>query len=236
MKLERLKVAALASALLAVAGVASADGRNSYDVVITNVTKGQVFSPPVLVSHDDSIALFQAGAPALPELAIVAEDGAGRPLANLLNTLPQVSQAQYTTAPIPPGASAAYEVYTGDRRGRGKSKGKGRGSDNVLSAVGMLVNTNDAFFALDSVELPDDRGDTLTYYVGAYDAGSEGNNEDCAFVPGPACPAGSGNARSTGDAEGYVHIHNGVHGIADLGPAAYDWRNPVAKITITRTR
>jgi hypothetical protein len=84
--------------------------------------------------------------------------------------------------------------------------------------------------------LPEDRGDTVTYYVGAFDAGSEGNNEDCAFVPGPACPPDSGNARSTSDAEGYVHIHNGVHGIADLGPAAYDWRNPVAKITITRTR
>ena len=122
-------------------------------------------------------------------------------------------------------------------KGKGKSKGKSKGRDEeVLSIVGMLVNSNDAFFALDSASLPGKRGESVTIYVGAFDAGSEGNNEHCGFVPGPACPAGSGNARSTADAEGFVHIHNGVHGIADLAASAYDWRNPVAKITITRTR
>ena len=78
--------------------------------------------------------------------------------------------------------------------------------------------------------------------ITAYDAGSEGNNEDCGFVPGPACPDGSGNDRDTADAEGYVHVHNGVHGVfeeeppPDLAPDAYDWRNPVARIVTTRIR
>jgi len=34
--------------------------------------------------------------------------------------------------------------------------------------------------------------------------------------------------------EGFVHIHAGIHGIGDLLPARYDWRNPVAKVVIQR--
>jgi hypothetical protein len=36
--------------------------------------------------------------------------------------------------------------------------------------------------------------------------------------------------------KGYLRIHRGIHGISDLKPAIYDWRNPVAKITVTRIR
>jgi hypothetical protein len=31
-----------------------------------------------------------------------------------------------------------------------------------------------------------------------------------------------------------VHIHSGIHGIGDLRPEHFDWRNPVARITIRR--
>ncbi|MDJ0939475.1 MAG: spondin domain-containing protein [Woeseiaceae bacterium] len=227
MKLNpRLSLLALASALLFAATANADDYRKynrTYEVTITNITKGQVFSPPVLVTHKRSVALFEVGQPALDELAIVAEDGAGAPLADLVSTLPQVAEAQSTSAPIPPGGSAIYEISS--RRGF-----------NVLSVVSMMVNTNDALIAIDSEFLPFGRNSTRTYYALGYDAGSEGNNEDCAFIPGPACPGDSGNLRSTEDAEGYVHIHNGVHGIADLAPDAYDWRNPVARITIRRIR
>lgn len=222
------RLAVLAGAAFALLGAsANADyygnRSNTYEVTITNITKGQVFSPPVLVTHNRDVALFNVGDPALDELAIVAEDGAGQPLVDLISGLPQVSEAQANSVPLMPGASAVYEINS--QRGF-----------NVLSIVGMMVNTNDALFAIDSKSLPRSRWGSRTYYARGYDAGSEGNNEDCAFIPGPACPAGSGNARSTDDAEGYVHIHNGVHGIGDLGPAAYDWRNPVAKVTIRRVR
>lgn len=223
-----MQIAGLTGALLALlvtSANASYYGKRDrvYEVTITNITKGQVFSPPVLVTHNRDVALFEVGTPALDELAIVAEDGAGQPLADLVSTLPQVFEAQSTSAPLMPGASAVYEI-------------KSQRGFNVLSVVSMMVNTNDAFLAIDSRSLPFSRYTTRSYIARGYDAGSEGNNEDCAFVPGPACPAGSGNARSTEDAEGYVHIHNGVHGIADLGPAAYDWRNPVARITVRRVR
>ena len=227
MKLATRCSAALLAACIFVTATAHADHYDrraqTYNVMITNITKGQVFSPPVFVTHSRQVALFAVGEEAIAELAIVAEDGMGGPLADLASGLPQVAKAQATMAPIPPGASAEYEI----RSARGF---------NVFSVVAMLVNTNDAFLAIDSESLPRWRGASRTYYALGYDAGSEGNNEDCVYIPGPACPMDSGNARSTDDAEGYVHIHNGVHGIADLAPDAYDWRNPVAKITITRTR
>lgn len=226
LSVRRIAAATLAATIF-VAGTANADyyrfyGQRTYEVTITNITKAQVISPPVLVTHTRNVALFEVGAPALDEVALVAEDGNGQPLADLASTLPDVFEAQSTSAPLMPGASAVYEI-----------KGNVR---TVLSSVGMLVNTNDAFFGLNSRALPKRRGGTRSYTVPAYDAGSEGNNELCAFIPGPACPAGSGNARSVDDAEGFVYISNGVHGIGDLGPAAYDWRNPVVRITIKRTR
>ncbi len=36
--------------------------------------------------------------------------------------------------------------------------------------------------------------------------------------------------------ESYVHIHCGMQGIGNLPVGVYDWRNPVARITVTRVR
>ena len=99
----------------------------------------------------------------------------------------------------------------------------------------MLVNTNDAFFGIDTARLSSGPW-ARRWDADAYDAGSEGNNEDCEFVPGPACDPMSGNKRYTAGAEGFVYVGNGIHGIGDLGPSAYDWRNPVARVTAQRVR
>ena len=95
----------------------------------------------------------------------------------------------------------------------------------------MLVTTNDAFYGLNGVR---PGGRSNNYHVPAYDAGSEENNENCDYIPGPPC--GNAFVHPSGDPEGFVHIHNGIHGLATNGvvPAMHDWRNPVAKITITR--
>lgn len=213
---------------VALVGVAIGDDNYRHDrrarvyrVTITNVTKGQVFSPPVLATHKASVSVFTAGSPASDELVLVAEDGDGAPLAAALESLPKVYRARATDMPIPPGASLSYNM-------------RARGSFDRISIVGMLVNTNDAFFAIDTLKLPRGRGDSRRSSAVAYDAGSEGNNEDCAFIPGPACPGTSGNMRDVPGAEGFVHVHNGVHGGVDLPPSAYDWRNPVAHVSVER--
>ena len=57
----------------------------------------------------------------------------------------------------------------------------------------------------------------------------------------PAPPCNSPNVRDTDGAEGYVHVHAGIHGIASLAaatliPSEHDWRNPVASIKLERIR
>ncbi len=55
----------------------------------------------------------------------------------------------------------------------------------------------------------------------------------CNDIPGPPC--GSHRMSMPRDAEGYVHVHAGIHGIgSEVNSADHDWNNPVAKITIRR--
>ena len=96
----------------------------------------------------------------------------------------------------------------------------------------MLVTTNDAFFAGKNIWLPG--RDKVMVQTVAYDAGSEENTEECNDIPGPPCGAPP-NLNPTEGAEGFVHVHAGIHGIgSEVTPAERDWNNPVAKITIRR--
>ena len=55
-------------------------------------------------------------------------------------------------------------------------------------------------------------------------------------IPGPICGGAGLSPGENPDDEGYVHIHRGIHGIGDLNASVYDWRNPVARITVTRVQ
>jgi hypothetical protein len=193
-----------------------------YEVSITNLTRGQQFTPVLLASHKDSVRLFRLGAPASSELATLAEEGNTGPLRAALEAQPAVGQVVTGSGLTEPGATTKLVV-------------EGRNGFALLSVAAMLIPTNDAFFALNGIELP--RGnDTLTITAPAYDAGSERNDELCASIPGPSfieC-GGSGGGGKVGGGEGYVHIHAGVHGIGNLQAALRDWRNPVALITVRR--
>lgn len=212
-RLSRVTLAAAGLGLWT--GAAMAD---SYDVTIINLTKGQIISPPVVAAHNPEIAIFQVGEAASEELAALAEDAAAGDLIALLESVG--ANVEQAGTGVPPGGQVTVRI-------------EASGGNRVISAVGMLVTTNDAFFGLDSVR---PRGRSTTYRVSAYDAGSEANNEDCDFIPGPPC--GNPGVRDTDQAEGFVHIHNGVHGIAEsdggLVPTRDDWRNPVAQISVAR--
>ena len=65
----------------------------------------------------------------------------------------------------------------------------------------------------------------------AYDAGSEANSESCEFIPGPPC---GNHVHDPAEAEGFIHISNGIQGTGDVCASESDWRNPVARVTITR--
>ncbi|MBI4179175.1 spondin domain-containing protein [bacterium] len=207
---------ALAVGLYVAAPATAAEGQR-YAVTITNVTRGQVITPPVVMSHTEDFRLFTPGAPAIAELVTLAEEGAVDPLLDVLATRPEVFEARAAGDVLMPGASVTIEIMA-------------PGTYRHVTAVGMLATTNDAFFAVRGVEAPR-RGERSVGAV-AYDAGSEANSELCAFIPGPPC--GSAGARDTAAAEGYVHVHAGIHGGGDLVPGQHDWRNPVAEIIIRR--
>jgi len=193
-----------------------------YEITITNLTRGQIFSPPIVISHDWNFQLFKLGDPASPQLAALAEEGDASLLINQIDQDPGLNYA-VSDGPVLPGKSVVLEVSAAKRA-------------RWISVAGMLVTTNDGFFAIRDLAVPLKR--EIAIEADAYDAGSERNSEDCSFIPGPPC--GSHNAHDPADAEGYVHIHAGIHGIGPdpdmVNPSAHDWRNPVAQITVRRIR
>lgn len=92
----------------------------------------------------------------------------------------------------------------------------------------MAIHTNDCFVGMNSLLIEDG---TVVRGPG-YDAGTEENNEDCAFIPGPFCTDISTTNNRTDSGEGFVHIHPGIHGIADMLPSKHDWRNPMIQVSI----
>jgi hypothetical protein len=164
------------------------------------------------------VPIFELGSPASEGLTAIAEGGDVAPLKGILKDNHQVVDVQNSVGPLMPGMSTTVIV----RAGHGARR---------ISIASMMLPTNDGFIALDSVQAP--KNGSATYYSPGYDAGTELNDELCANIPGPYC---GGSGESSGVGEGYVHIHRGIHNIADLNASIYDWRNPVAKITVARIR
>ena len=209
-------------AALAVGATAPANASGGdlavFEITVTNLTRNQVFSPLLVATHGSGAALFQLGEPASGELALLAEEGDNAPLMGALAANEAVADVQSGAGPLAPGASETITVQAAaDAR--------------LLSLAAMLVNTNDAFVALDGFRLPPTAREARTLAV-AFDAGSELNSESCDYVPGPAC--GAAGAHDPSPAEGFVYVSNGIHGIADLVPEVYDWRNPVAEVVVRR--
>lgn len=192
----------------------------TYAVTITNITAGQVFTPVLVATHTSDASFFQLGDAPSPELADLAEGGATGGLQMLLDSLPEYVMDTNTSGATPdgnplidPGESVTIYI-TGNR------------DYNRLSLAGMLLPTNDSFVAINSMPLPRKYAGAMAL---AYDAGSEVNDELCANIPGPQC---GGTPFSEGLAEGFVHISRGISGEGDLYASDYDWRNPVARVTV----
>jgi hypothetical protein len=219
MKIRRsiTALAALGGLAVAPAVVDAGQGEASatYRVTVENTATGfQPLSPAGAVVHSRWADVWSTGAPANAAVAAVAED------ANLPVFVGTYSQADGVSdafvgggGPIGPGGEFTFEFEA--------SPGQ------RLSLVSMLVNTNDAFTGLDSVQLG---GGTNVYEVGAYDAGTEANNESGSHIPGPV-----GGNPFVRDPEGALITHHaGVLGGADLDPAVHGWDGPVARITVER--
>lgn len=196
-----------------------------FEVTVTNLTRGQQFTPILVASHREGLTLFTEGSPASRELATLAEEGDTGPLMAQLRGRRDVREVVTSPGLLNPGATATIVVAAG-------------GPFDHLSVAAMLIPTNDTFFSLNGVEGPKGR-QVLTLYSPAYDAGSEVNDELCSSIPGPffaECGGPGGGGHPLEGQEGYVHISAGIHGIGDLCASQRDWRNPVAKLTVRRLR
>jgi hypothetical protein len=205
---RRLALAALATAAL---GAQANEGRWTYEVTVTNITYKQQFTPLLLATHKPDIRFFTLG-----QLA---------PLRTLLDGSPLVNATAAASGLLDPGKSMTFQIQGNPWRDR-------------LSVAAMLIPTNDAFVALNAVQLPYPGWPAQNYTAIAYDAGSEVNDELCTSIPGPffAECGGSGGGAKVNGGEGFAHVHRGVHGVGDLKPSVRDWRNPVAQVQVRLVR
>ena len=237
--------AMLALATVAITPEALAErgkGERMYRVTVTNATLGQPVAPSVIATHTDAFRLFELGpTPVTGDagydlyfgIATAAETGYPFPLQEAVASSPGVWDAQVlatdrTPPVLLPGESNSRTVSASSHA-------------KYLSAAAMLGATNDAFYAVRGVRLPNGIGDIVRVNATGYDAGSEANAESADTV-GALGATDDNPMTGTGineNGEGYIHVHAGIHGIGGdggLDPAAYDWRNPVVELTIERIR
>jgi hypothetical protein len=194
-----------------------------YEVTVTNVTRDQSFTPLLVVAHDPRVRLFEPGRPASPELEALAETGNTVPFEETLRSTPGVHGIATSEGLLGPGDTARIWVR-GHRQDR-------------ISLAGMLIPTNDGFVAINGVGPVGRKGQSS--WAPGYDSGTEINDELCASIPGPdydECGGPGGGGAPDGGEEGFVRIHEGLHGVGDFDAARRDWRNPVAKVSIRRVR
>ena len=192
-------------------------GHEMYDVTITNLTQAETFTPILVASSKKPVELFTLGSIASPELTDIAERGDVTNMTALIIANPDMVDIANSGGLLMPGHSVTVTVSAQGAK--------------YISLASMLIPTNDAFFALNGVRV---KGKENVFWVPAYDAGTETNDELCEHIPGPDCGGTQLEPADTG--EGYVYTHGGIHGIGDLAPETYDWRNPVAYVKVVRVK
>ena len=185
----------------------NAPGPRMYEVIITNLTSNQIISPPILAVHDGTASMFQAGTAASPEMAALAEDGDSSGLAAMLSANSGVLDVVTAAGGIAPGTSMTLTIQADY-------------AHRWFSCAGMLVTTNDAFVGVESITV-DDMALAGKFFIPTWDAGTEFNSENGMYIPGP--PFGNGGSHDPAAAEGFVHLHSGIHGIKDVLPETHDW-------------
>ena len=207
------------------------------NVSVTNLTNSIWNTPFLIAAHPEGTGLFTAGQPASANLQAMAEGGDISGLVADLTAIGATIAENPAGGLLPPAMSADVDMNTD-------------GTSNVLlSAVAMLLPTNDGFAGLNAITIPTAPG-TYVFDVPAYDAGTEANDEQITGggAPGaagiPADPGGFAGTNGTGvagaDANTNVHIHrnvlgdtNATGGSSDLDSTVHRWLNPVLRVVVT---
>ncbi len=205
-------------------------------VEFKNLTQGIYYTPILIAAHTSAARLYEVGTAASNNLQAMAEGGDLSGLVTDLQTAGADLSENPAGGPLGPGLSTSANISNTT-------------GNDYLSIVAMLLPTNDGFVGLDSLEIPTAPG-TYHYYLNAYDAGTEANDElvnggGAPGVPGiPVDPGANNGSGGTGvttvEANNKVHVHRGtlgdtdaLGGNSDLDNSVHRWLNPVAKVTIT---
>lgn len=203
----------------------------SITITLTNTAEFQPMTPPVVVLHnapaaDNGIRIFEAGQPAINEVAEIAENGNNAPLVELAGFQLDAGAASALAVgfadpanpgPLQPGESATVtlDVET---------------SDQVMTIVSMLVCTNDGFSGIDSRPLSADATETFTAPI--FDAGSESNVLSLNYWV-PPCSADGMSDNITDDEGGSITAHPGQSG-AENPDFDFAAGTEYLQVTITR--
>jgi len=161
--------------MLTLASISTAQAVD-IQISITNLTQGNYFTPRIVVAHTADADLFEVGETASSALTWLAEAGvitddqevasSGMNFEALLGPADTDNGSNtwhFFGGLVPPASTLSYASFnTFDKP--------------LLSIASMLIPTNDAFVGLDSIVIPTEAG-TYTYYLNAYDAGTELNDE-----------------------------------------------------------
>lgn len=202
----------------------------SFDIAVTNLSNAQPLSPIAVIGHQDGYALFTVGVSASAGLEEMAEGGDNTTLIAAAMADPLALVTASGAAPIGPAGSETVTITVLE--------------SNLatlrISVATMLVNTNDAFTAIDAVPVGSMAlNDTRQMTAIAYDAGTEADTESAAHIPGPAGGGEGFNAARDDDAD-RVAMHSGVisqdDGLSSSGLSEqHRFDNPVMRLRITRT-
>jgi len=148
-----------------------------FNVQITNLTNAQPLSPVGIVFHAQGFNAFVDGEPASLGIEQLAEGGSNAELLAEAEAASQFLVSGSTTGPVPPRSiSDAVELrFPSDQLDTAR-----------LTLATMLVHTNDAFSALNAVNISTmEVGETREYFGPTWDSSTEANDELGINMPGP---------------------------------------------------
>lgn len=213
--------------------VRKARGVRTYEVTITNFTKGQPFTPPLVATHERHVDIFTVGSQASFGAKEIAENGNLGPMLTRLQSDDAFFDVKVVTGaagPLVAGESVTFTMKAGKRA-------------RWISFMSMLICTNDGFVGVDTFRLPWGIGRTREKETRAYETRTEINTESFADIV-PPCPVLTGRPSSApgsgmSDPElaesGVIQMHPGIVGFADLEPSLHGFSPPLSQIRITRT-
>ena len=183
----------------------------TFQVTFTNLTAGQLMTPPVAAIHDPSAHLFQVGSVASDAIRDIAETGNSAALVQFATDNPSLVSAAEVIGAGPFGAGANVTGSLTPTE-----------SGQVFSAVNMVICTNDGISGVDSIALPAGN-EPVTVMAMAYDAGTRVNQADAlSFFP-PPCAAGDAvNEAPVEDPRADIAAHAGQGGLANV-PEGANW-------------